>query len=385
MSANKIHGFESFPHAKAVLEHGLRGGVFPGVVAGVWQRSQPDFFSFGWGGSRRLHLKGLSELPMERETIFDLASVTKVFGTTGLAMALIQRGWIQWDTPVGAILPEFRHTGITLKHLASHTSGLPAWFPFFEKLREVFLFDDLETIALEARQNAMRELVFGVDLERSPGTKVVYSDIGFLLLGFCLEEVTGLPLDRAVLRFLWQPMGLTNVSYVRTLEAAFRVRNDAVAATEDCPWRKAIIQGQVHDDNTWAMGGYAGHAGAFGNARSLLTFGQKLLSGYFSPAVMRETWTRLSEPEGCDRTPGWDTPSGDTPAFGKVFSDASVGHLGFTGTSLWIDPVNGIVVTLLTNRVHPTRENQKITSFRGIFHEALARDLIDHFDQAGRK
>lgn len=385
MNPYEIHGFDSFPHAKAALQHGLRDGVFPGVVAGVWQKSQPDFFSFGWGGSRRLRLKGLTELPMERETIFDLASVTKVFGTTALAMALIQRGWIQWSTPVGAILPEFRHSGITLKHLASHTSGLPAWFPFFEKMREYFFYDDLETISVESRQNAMRKLVFGVDLERAPGTKAVYSDIGFLLLGFCLEEVTGMPLDRAVERFLWRPMGLSDVSYVRTLLPAFRARNDEIAATEDCPWRKAIIQGQVHDDNTWAMGGYAGHAGAFGNARSLLTFGQKLLTGFFSAEVMRDAWTRVKEPEGCDRTPGWDTPSGDTPAFGKGFSDASVGHLGFTGTSLWVDPIGGIVVTLLTNRVHPTRENQKIKTFRGIFHEAVARDLIDHSEEARRK
>lgn len=320
-------------------------------------------------------MKGLPALPMERDTVFDLASVTKVFGTTSLAMVLIERGWIQWDTPVASILPSFRYAGVTLRHLASHTSGLPAWVPFFTKIREAFAFEDLETISVEFRQKVMRNLVFEVDMECFPGTKVVYSDIGFLLLGFCLEEVTGLPLDHAVERFLWRPMGLEDVSYVRTLEAAFRGRNEAMAATEDCPWRKAIIQGQVHDDNTWAMGGYAGHAGAFGNARSLLTFGKKLLSGYFSPEVTREAWSRVRPPEDCDRTPGWDTPSGDTPAFGKSFSDASVGHLGFTGTSFWLDPENGIAVTLLTNRVHPTRENQKIKPFRGIFHEALAADI----------
>lgn len=372
-----VHGFNDFSKARGVLEQGLRDEVFPGCVAGVWQARSPDIMHYGWGGSRRLRLKGLSALPMERNTIFDLASVTKVFGTTGLAMALIERGWIQWDTPVSSILPLFRYPRVTLRQLAAHTSGLPPWFPFFKNIREIFNFEDLETIKVAERQATMRRLVFGVDLERAPGTKRVYSDIGFLLLGFCLEEVIGLPLDHAVERFFWKPMGLKDAFYVRTVQSAFRMRNEVVAATEDCPWRKSVIQGQVHDDNTWAMGGYAGHAGAFANAETVLTFGKKLLEGYFTREVTRDAWTRVGAPEGCDRTPGWDTPSGEIPAFGSGFSPFSVGHLGFTGTSLWIDPINGIVVTLLTNRVHPSRENQKIKIFRGLFHEALAMDLFN--------
>ncbi len=371
-----IQGFERFPRAKKILEQGLNEGVFPGVVAGVWQRNDPDVYNYGWGGCRRLRMKGLSPLPMEFDTVFDLASVTKVFGTTGLMMSLIERGWIEWDTPVTSVLSDFRFPEITFRDLASHTSGFPAWFPFFEKMRNTFNDEELETISVSQRQSEMRKLVMSVDLERSPRTKSVYSDVGFLILGFCLEEITGFPLDQAVETFLWKPMGLENVFYVRTIIAAFRARNERIAATEDCPWRKSILQGQVHDDNTWAMGGYAGHAGAFGDARSLLTFGKKLLEGYFSRSVTLDSWTRVSVPEGCDRTPGWDTPSGELPAFGKRFSSSSVGHLGFTGTSFWIDPKNGIVVTLLTNRVHPTRENQKIRLFRGIFHEALGEDLL---------
>lgn len=374
-----VHGFESFPETRKILEQGLQDGAFPGVVAGVWSARDPDLFHLGWGGDRRLKHKGLSLLPMERETIFDLASVSKVFATGGLAMALIERGWIRWDTTVQSILPEYRYAGTTLRHLASHTSGLPAWAPLFEKVREFFHFDELETVPVDQRQWAMRKFVFDVDLERAVGTKAVYSDIGFLLLGFCLEEVTRLPLDKAVERFLWKPMGLHEHGdgpfYVRTENAAFRARIESVAATEDCPWRKAVIQGQVHDDNCWAMGGYGGHAGAFGTARDLLHYGKKLLAGYFSREVMHEAWKRVAEPEECDRTPGWDTPSGDTPAFGKKFSAHSVGHLGFTGTSFWIDPKNGIAVTLLTNRVHLSRENIQIRAFRGAFHDAVAFDL----------
>jgi CubicO group peptidase (beta-lactamase class C family) len=321
---------------------------------------------------------------MERDTVFDLASVSKVFATATLATVLVERGWIRWDTTVRSILPDFRHEGVTLGMLAAHTSGLPAWNPFFEKMSAAFDGDELGTIAVEDRQAAMRVFCFEVDLERAPATKALYSDVGFLLLGFCLEEVLGMPLDRAVRRFLWGPMGLLEAAaargergpyYVRTTEAAFRIRDEAVAATEDCPWRKTVLQGQVHDDNCWSMGGYAGHAGVFGTVNDLLLFGKTLLGGYFARETQREAWTRVDPPADCDRTPGWDTPSGDAPAFGRFFSRHSVGHLGFTGTSLWIDPENEVVVALLTNRVHPTRENPAIRPYRGEFHEALARDL----------
>jgi CubicO group peptidase (beta-lactamase class C family) len=378
---DRISGFDALPRARAALEEGIASGVFPGAVAGLWSRRDPDVFHFGWGGERRIRIKGLSSLPMERDTLFDLASVTKVFGTGALAMALIERGWIKWETPVRAILPEFRHSGVTLGDLAAHISGLPAWAPLFERMRDAFGTDELERIAVDERQSAMREFVCALDLERAPRTVAVYSDIGFLVLGFCLEEVTGLSLDRAVERFVWRPMDLYSGQergpfYVRTTEPAFRARDESVAATEDSVWRRAVLQGQVHDDNCWAMGGYAGHAGAFGDARTLLRFGRRLLDGYFSPAVVRGAWTRAKVPEGCDRTFGWDTPGGESPAVGKIFSPRSVGHLGFTGTSFWIDPANDVVVTLLTNRVHPSRDNTAIRTFRGRFHDAVAMDLF---------
>ncbi len=377
-----IQGFSEFPRARQVLEDGLTEKVFPGVVAGIWSRRDPDVFHFGWGGERRLALKGFSALPMERETVFDLASVTKVFGTAALAMVLVERGWIEWTTPVRTILPEFRHAEISLRELAAHTSGLPAWAPFFEKLREIFATDELERIEVEERQRVLRELVFSLDLDRRPGTEAIYSDVGFMVLGFCLEAVTGLPLDHAIERFVWRPMGLfaegvgTGPFFVRTVDPAFRVRREDVAATEDCPWRHSILQGQVHDDNCWASGGYAGHAGAFGTAENLLRFGKRLLEGFVARDVLREAWSPVGIPEGCTRTLGWDTPSGDAPAFGRRFSPRSVGHVGFTGTSIWIDPVSEVVVTLLTNRVHPNRHPTAIRAFRGRFHDALAEDFF---------
>lgn len=374
--------FAVFPKARAVLEQGVKAGVAPGFVAGVWSADDPSHFELAAVGERRLRFKGLSAQPMEIDTIFDLASVSKVFATATLAARLVDRGWLTYETPLRTILPAFRLDPVEIRHLLSHTAGLPAWAPLYEKIREKFAGTPLEAIPVMERQRTMRELVLKVDPERGVDQKAVYSDICFLLLGFAIEEVTGMPLDLAVKRFLWEPLGLYEEGrpgpfFVRTTQAPFRARNDAVAATEDCPWRGSVLQGQVHDDNCWSMGGYAGHAGAFGTARDLLLFAQKLLTGNFLSRGTRDRmWSRVELPEGCERTLGWDTPSGEAPAFGNRFSPRSVGHLGFTGTSLWIDPEAGLAVALLSNRVHPSRENTLIRAFRTEFHNALASDLF---------
>lgn len=375
--------FERFPKARAVLEKGIADGVAPGFVAGFWMANDPSHIELFAVGERRLKAKGLSSQPMEIDTIFDLASVSKVFATATLAARLVDRGWIDYETPLKAILPSFRMENVQLAHLLSHTAGLPAWAPLYERIRARFPGLPLESVPVSERQKAMRELVLSVDPDRGIEQKAVYSDICFLLLGFALEEVTGLPLDQAVRKFVWEPMDLFEGNrpgpfYRRTNQAAFRARDEKVAATEDCPWRQAVLQGQVHDDNCWSMGGYGGHAGAFGTARDLLLFSKHLLTGRFiSRSTLERMWTRVEHPENCERTLGWDTPTGDAPAFGRRFSPRSVGHLGFTGTSLWIDPDQGLAVTLLSNRVHPSRDNIRIRPFRSEFHDALGSDLFD--------
>ncbi|RYZ61857.1 MAG: hypothetical protein EOP09_19470, partial [Proteobacteria bacterium] len=210
--------------------------------------------------------------------------------------------------------------------------------------------------------------------EASLESKVIYSDLNFMLLGFVIEELLNLPLDRAVQRYVWAPMELETPHYVRTVKPAFLARDDRYAATEDCPWRRSVLQGQVHDDNTWAMGGYAGHAGVFSNLRDVLLFSKEIQTGYLSRETLKQMWTRVSRPDDASRTLGWDTPSGPNPAF-SGFSSHSVGHTGFTGTSLWIDLEKGVSVVLLSNRVHPTRENARIKEFRPIFHRTLAAEL----------
>lgn len=367
-----------FPKTFAVVREGIESGVAPGVVAGLWNSNNSGKIHLIAHGLRR---RIPTELPMTLETPFDLASVTKVMGTAALAARLVDRGWIDWDTPMRSILPSAKGgDGITLRHLLSHTAGYVAWIPFWEKIRERASRDvpgaPLHSVDILERQRWMREFVFGIAPEAAPGERAVYSDISFLLLGFALEEVTRMPLDRAVRELVWEPMGVNGAFYRRVDRAAKEDVLEKVAATEDCPWRGGVLQGQVHDDNCWSMGGYAGHAGAFGTAADVLQFARACMSGFFSPMTLQVMWTRVARPEGCERTPGWDTPSGPEPSAGRHFGPGSIGHLGFTGTSLWIDPAAGIAVTLLTNRVHPSRENTLIRSFRPRFHDALREDLL---------
>ncbi|MGK5081856.1 serine hydrolase domain-containing protein [Bdellovibrionota bacterium FG-1] len=379
-----------FKRTWEVLRSGLIEGVAPGFVAGLWDVRRPDEIQVAALGQRRVFPSELEALPMETSTIFDLASLTKIMGTATLAAVLVDRGWISWNTPLDAILggqggPSYRsYPGVTLGHLLSHSAGFVAWRPLWEELREHFAPAPLYEISVKDRQKAMRELVFRIRPDRGPGEQVVYSDISFLLLGFALEEVTQLPLDVAIKRWVWQRMGLCEAFYRRVTTDASGSRLDRVAATEDSEWRGGVLQGQVHDDNCWAMGGYAGHAGAFGTVRDVLQFARALyprpgVAGFLSPETLKAVWTPISEPVGACRTWGWDMPggmpTGSDSSVGKLFSRRSIGHLGFTGTSLWIDPDAGLAVTLLSNRVHPSRDNIRIRLFRPRFHDAIRMDL----------
>jgi serine-type D-Ala-D-Ala carboxypeptidase len=309
------------------------------------------------------------------ETVFDLASISKVFSTAALTALLVDRAWLEFGTPVKAVFPDYPYGDIQVKHLLSHTAGFVAWEPYWERLRERFAPLPVWEVSVAKRQRAMRELIFAVKPEAKPGERVLYSDVSALLLGFLLEEVTRMPLDRAVSTLLWQPLGVQSASYRRVDRGVDAGRDEAVAATEQCAWRGGVVQGQVHDDNCWAMGGYAGHAGVFGTARDVLHFSARLLGGFISREVLKASWTRVSQPAGCERTLGWDTPSGPEPSASLKFSSRTVGHLGFTGTALWIDPAASLAVTLLTNRVHPSRDNNNIRAFRPRFFEAVRLDL----------
>lgn len=377
---------KEFPLTWEVILSGLTEEVAPGFVVGLWQKKSPLQIQVAAMGHRRLIP---APLPLFVDTVFDLASLTKILGTATLTGVLVDRGWLSWDAAVVSFFPEYPYRDIRLKHLLSHTAGFVAWEPLWERLRDRFEPNPIYEVPIAERQKQMREIILSMPPLCPIETKALYSDISFLLLGFVLEELTGLPLDQAIYKWVWKPLGLEHTYFQRVTcsvtafaeslqddPAAPGVAAPGVAATEDCPWRGAILEGQVHDDNCWAMGGYGGHAGAFGPIRDVLHFARGLMTGFISPKTLHEMWTRVSLPPGCERTLGWDTPSGGKgSSVGRFFSPHSVGHLGFTGTSLWIDPEAELAVALLSNRVHPSRENMKIRAFRTQFHEALRLDL----------
>lgn len=354
----------------------MADGVAPGFVAGLWQGRRPDLFQIAAFGSRRIEP---SPLPMEVGTRFDLASLTKILATAPLCAVLVDRGWLNWETLLGGVLesgPNGRpYREVRFSHLLSHTAGFTWWEPFYERIKTEFAPRSLWTVPVAERQALMRKWVTAVAPLRGVGEKVEYSDISFLLLGFALEEIVQMPLHRAVKSLVWDRMGIEGLHYRKTTHAP-DVLDESIAATERSPWHGTILQGQVHDENCWAMGGYGGQAGAFGCAEDVLRFSRTFFRRFFSEKTLREMWSPFSSSsQSFGRTLGWDTPSGETPSVGKFFSPRSVGHLGFTGTSLWIDPDARLAVTLLSNRVHLTRDNIAIRALRPKFHDAIRIDL----------
>lgn len=363
----------NFPSVMDSISKALNEGVAPGIAAGVWDARWPEIVFVAAGGNRKTH--PVLE-PLHLQTVFDLASVTKVTATTALAGVLVDRGWLRWEDPVSIFLPDFPHKQILIRHLLAHTAGYESWKPFWENIRARFKGRELHWVDVAERQKAMLEELYLVAPSLPVDQKAVYSDISFLLLGFALEATTGRPLDRAVQEFVWDPWNLPGFHFHRTVMSPDHVPWGAeYAATLDCPWRKAVLEGQVHDDNCWAMGGYGGHAGAFGSVMDVLLFVRRLMDGVLSRETLEKIWTRVPVPPGCERTLGWDTPSGENPAAGPAFSTKSVGHNGFTGTSLWIDLKAKVAAVLLTNRIHPHVDNISIRTFRPKFHTAVMQDL----------
>jgi|SRR5579864_8075245 len=301
------------------------------------------------------------------ETIFDLASLTKVIATTSLVMRHLHAGALELDTPIRALLPSWQgadRAAVSVRHLLDHSSGLPAHLRLWEHARGRDAFE--RAIAL-------------TPLEAPPGTRSVYSDLGFMLLGFLIADIGGRRLDEQWAD--WRRVALPRDA-ILAFGAVGRlapVRPEfpgLVAPTELDPWRGRVLSGEVHDENAAALGGVAAHAGLFGTARAVGAFARLVLQTFQSatplgsPDAMR-LFARPSRPSD-SRALGWDTMR-PTSSCGALMSPAAIGHTGFTGTSLWIDHEQDVYVVLLTNRVHPTRENQALPQLRPRFHDAVMR------------
>lgn len=348
--------------------------VVPGAVALV-RAGRQVIFHEAYGLRQREPLR----LPMSRETLFDLASVTKCLGTALCAMRLWERGGLDLDRPIRGWFRGLGTDGkgtITCRQLLSHSSGLPSWRPYFQDYPEERF--DVPCDEIVAR-------ILAEPLESDPGSREVYSDLGFILLGRILEILAREPLDELFLNAVARPLGLEKTRY-RRLEKGRRwleADPDAdVAATERCPWRKRVLVGEVHDENCYLMGGVAGHAGLFSTAREVDRILACLLEAWegrpspFGQEGVRTFLRRATADRGGTWALGWDSPTPGASASGRHFSPTSFGHNGFTGTSVWMDLERRVAVVLLTNRVHPDRTNLSIRSLRPEVHDAVMEEIL---------
>ncbi len=327
------------------------------------------------GGIRHHHHYGAAQ----RGTRFDIASLTKPIATATRAMQLTAIGKFLLRARLGDVLHDAAHSPhahTTMQQLLSHTAGLPAWRPFYEAMPR-------DIVATPEGRAWLIAQVLAEPATAAPGSQALYSDLGFILLGAVLEQIDGRSLDAQFADDIAGPLGLTDTgfrAFVRTPHAPVGMR---CAPTEDCAWRKKIVHGVVHDQNCYAMGGVAGHAGLFSTATDLHAFVHQFLtcahghSSWLDAAIIAQflDFTHLGTIRDASHLCGWDTPSFTNSQAGKYFSARSIGHLGFTGCSLWIDLEKDWWVILLTNRVHPRADNSAIKTFRPQLHDAIAAAL----------
>jgi len=321
------------------------------------------FGRFVYDESLALLPKGTGNLAVRPETLFDLASVTKAVATTTMAAILYERGLLELDAPVSGIVPEIsgedpRRKQITFRMLLAHSSGLPAYEKLF--------------LRAQTREELLNA-AFSTALTAEPGTRAEYSDIGFIILGAALERIAEETIDRFCRREIFGPMAMANT----TFNPPHEMRMMTPPTSYDRTLRNRIIQGEVQDENAFVLGGVAGHAGLFSTAEDLAQFAHIMLKGG-SPILRPETvatFTRHdSSPVKTSRALGWDTPSVPSQS-GRYFGASSYGHLGYAGTSLWIDPERRLSITMLTNRTWPDCSNQAIKQLRPKFHDAVIEAL----------
>lgn len=360
---------EHFKVIDDVINGALARGTFPGAVVLVARNGKVV---------RHTDYGMAMETPQPREmapsTLFDLASLTKVIVTVPLSLMLVERGLWQLNDPIDRFLPQFEGGGkpqITLWHLLTHTSGLPAWANLFYRG--------------PGRDQAYSELFTDnwpvTSLLHRPGERVIYSDLGYILLGKAIEAVSGKTLDIIADEWIFTPLGMSDTMFnpPEALEAR-------IAATEEDPDRGGVLVGVVHDENAWAMGGVAGHAGLFSTTWDLARFAHMLLNrGYangrriLSPSAIDLMTSPQTEGLNERRGLGWMIQGPGTSAAGDLMSSRAFGHTGFTGTSVWIDPVYELIVVLLTNRVHPQRERgqEEIQRVRALVHNGVVAAIAD--------
>lgn len=326
-------------------------------------------------------------IAMARDTIFDLASLTKPIATATSVMLLAAEGRVDLDDPVAKVLPAFGERGkehVTIRHLLTHTSGLKPWRPFHEALLERERKKGERLLGTPAAKEAVLERIHRGALVHDPGEAAVYGDLDFILLGAIVEAVSGRPLDEFAAERIFRPLGMNETRFIRLGDGAPELpeaERRRFAATEACPWRGRVLWGEVHDPNAWAMGGVAGHAGLFATGDDVVRFASAILDAWhgrsdvFPQEWVRRFLTKNIAPEQTTWALGWDTPTPGASSSGHHLSATSVGHLGFTGTSIWIDLEREAIVVMLTNRVHLVAKRSKF-ELRPIVHDFVMESFL---------
>ena len=368
-----------FSVIQTALSRAVTDGVFPGTVLAV---------RFGDRPVSRFHAGHFSTIPpgspVSTSTIYDLASLTKPLATVTALVLLMQKGSCRLDDRVADHLSECADASIgsaTIRHLLTHSSGLPAWRGFYERLSPDGTIPSSAGEREQAKQ-AMLSLIRSEAPAYERGTRSLYSDLGFMLLGLIVERSSRQSMNDYFLDHIVRPLGGPRIGFILPDRLrAFSDGDGAVAPTEVDRWRGRLLCGEVHDQNAAALGGEAGHAGLFGTADAVLAIAGEWLRAYQGRATildraMVHEFTRRQNPEGASSWAlGWDTPSVPSSA-GRYFAARSFGHLGYTGTSVWIDPVRELEVVLLSNRVHPSSRNEAIREFRPAIHDLVYQEFI---------
>lgn len=354
-------------------------GLIPGAVLLVRHRDEMIFHE-AYGFRETVP----SKLPMTKDTLFDLASLTKPVSTALLVMQMWQQGRIRLEQTLSHFFAHLKNPAkrrITVGHLLANRSGFPAWRPYYQNYTEAIC---------PISRDEMFNNVVSEKLEVMPGEREIYSDLGYMLLGWILEQATKIDLDRLFQQEISGPMALEKTGYRRIREDPEERKgaDEPIAATERCPWRSRVLRGEVHDENGYLLGGVAGHAGLFSTAKELDLIVSEVFRGFrkrsdlFRQDALNTFFQRPPGSSSGTWALGWDTPSPTGSTSGRYFSKNSFGHTGFTGTSLWMDLDRKISVIFLTNRVHPNRENDAIKRLRPQVHDMLMEEIL--FSGSGR-
>lgn len=333
---------------KQFLEDGVNKNIFPGCCCAIVNQEKIDYYCIG----NKAVYPNIEENQID--TFYDLASLTKVIGVTPLILRLIQKGFIQYDTAIHTIVPKFKNKDITIFHLLTHSSGLPADLKWNLNVTKEKIIEDICCVS----QNII------------PGQKTIYSDLGYILLGYIAEVISGQRLDKVMKKEVFEPLNMTHTMY----KPSSAIVNQC-APTELSPHFHYLLRGEVHDRKAHLMGGIAGHAGLFTNIDDLVNYAQMILhlgqyngNMFLNESFIYDMFTNYSLENEIPRGVGFLTYTSNS-LFSSLNSEKTIAHTGFTGTSLLIDLENQIAIIMLSNRVHPSRENTSIYDWRSEFHD----------------